>query len=77
MKSPPPLEEDFTWLVDARGKFLLKVFFRLKVVGTSFFSAPDVELDDLMPLCMRYTQQLFKKLDNQKQLVRIKFLVIF
>ena len=73
VKSIPPLKEDSTWLVDAcskanafASKFSFKSTLPTEVVDTPFFSAPDVELDDFVPLRTRYTQQLFKKLDSSK-----------
>ena len=73
MKSIPPLRDGSTWLVDAKAKadifantFVSKSHLPPEVVDTPFFSMPDQELDDFIPLRTRCTARLFKKLDESK-----------
>ena len=73
VKSIPPLRDGSTWLVDAKAKadifantFVSKSHLPPEVVDTLFFSTPDQELDDFIPLRTRCTARLFRKLDESK-----------
>ena len=71
LSSIPPLRNGTDWLVDAKAKadafasnFSFKNQLPAEIVDTPFFSDPEIEMFDFIPLRTRLTKRLFRKLDE-------------